>query len=133
MKFFDRKTIYGCEARGDAQSAYLTRLALVSGSLGAVYLHLFHRSDADEHHDHPWNFVSVILWRGYVEETPKGKRRVWPGMVLFRRAAHRHSVKLVDGKPALTLVIRGPYVREWGFFTARGWEHWKAYFRDRGC
>lgn len=171
------KIIYGCESRGDAHSPYLVRWKLLETKLGAVYLHRFLRSDADDHHDHPWPFVSVILWRGYVEETAildriesfsgtvdecdallaKGdgwewggysmadnasvfrahwqikRRRVWPGMVLFRSAEHRHRVELVNEREAWTLVIRGKYVREWGFFTKRGWQRWKEYFEERGC
>ncbi len=146
MKLFRKKTIKGCDARGDGESPYLTRFTLIETSLGAIYIHHFHRSDADEHHDHPWAFASLILWRGYVEETwrwstyetyvplpYKRRRRVWPGMVLFRRATHSHRVILVDGKPAWTLVIRGPKQRIWGFFTAKGWQDFKSYFTERGC
>lgn len=146
-----RKVIYGCEARGDGDSAYLTRWELFACRWGAVYVHKFHRSDAADLHDHPWAFVSLILWRGYVEETqafpsravPRSafearvraitRRRKWPGMLLFRRARHAHRVELVDGKPAWSLMIRGPYVREWGFFTPGGWQQWRAYFTEKGC
>ncbi len=156
-----KKIIYGCDSRGDADSPYLTRWTLLSCKLFAVYLHQFHRSDSPEHHDHPWAFASLILWRGYFEETPckccdgtglvahpRGvghfrcpvckiwgtrHKRVWPGMILFRRATHRHRVVLVDEKPAWTLVVRGPYVRMWGFFTSQGWQDFKSYFKERGC
>lgn len=157
MKVLAKKIIYGCESRGDGDSPYLMRLTLLETKLGAAYIHVFHRSDADEHHDHPWPFVSLILWRGYLEETPRpcvcgtepmpdGRRywcdrcmphrlrRMWPGMILFRRATHRHRVQLVDRKRAVTFVIRGPYVREWGFFREDGhWQRWKEYFAERGC
>ena len=141
-----RKIIYGCESRGDGHSPYLTRWTLLENMIGAVYLHKFHRSDSPEHHDHPWAFASLILWRGYLEEVPlfstmepsdkvfaTRRRRVWPGMFLFRRAAHAHRVVLVKEKPAWTLVVRGPYVRDWGFFTKSGWQRWKEYFTERGC
>jgi hypothetical protein len=61
------------------------------------------------------------------------RKRVWPGMLLFRKATHRHRVVLVDGKPAWTLVVRGPYERIWGFFTPKGWQDFRDYFRERGC
>lgn len=181
-----KKILYGCEGDGDADSPWLIRWKLET-PFGALYVHRFLRSDAHEHHDHPWNFVSIILWRGYFEETVcqvcegrfkpisalsdalspdtynaafprfqcmncegKGyiRKRYWPGMVLFRPATHRHRVVLVQkiGRlsnhpldtynypaDAWTLVIRGPYVREWGFFTKKGWQHWGEYFKERGC
>lgn len=139
-----KQIIYGCEARGDAKSPYLTRYAFPR--LGPIRpaLHIFHRSDADELHDHPWPFVTVILWRGYIEETPcanctlkfcplRQRRRVWPGMILFRRATHTHRVELVDGKKAVTFVIFGKRVRDWGFYTKRGWQFFLDYFKERGC
>lgn len=170
-----KKIIYGCEARGDAQSPYLSRWTLLDLPFGALYLHRFHRSDADEMHDHPWSFWSLILWRGYVEETPnrcrdvrngsvkemealmsskdgwqwggygigdsafvsrpygRQRKRVWPGMILRRPSEWVHRVELIDGKGAVTLVWRGRYTRQWGFWTKKGWQHWKDYFSERGC
>lgn len=158
MKLITKTIIRGCEARGDAGSPYLTRYTLPRIGPVRANLHVFHRSDADEHHDHPWNFVSVILWRGYIEET-KGlvkrdfhslcdypkilihglyevgsvRKRVWPGMILYRKAEHRHRVELVNGKKAVTLVFMFKRRREWGFFTKRGWQNWREYFAERGC
>lgn len=133
MKFFQMQTIYGCDARGDGDKAYLTRHMLVEGRFGRICLHWFHRSDAEDEHDHPWNFLSIVLWRGYIEQTPSGRHRKWPGFVMFRRAEHRHRVELVNGKPALTLCIMSPKKRDWGFFTVAGWQYWRHYFKDRGC
>lgn len=128
-----KKIIYGCESRGDYDSKYLVRFTLIDTKLFQLCLHIFHRSDADEHHDHPWPFVSIILWRGYYEETLKGKKRMWPGMILFRKATHRHRVELVNEKKAVTLVIMGRRRRHWGFYTAKGWQLWTRYFKERGC
>lgn len=155
---FKKKIIYGCESRGDGQSPYLTRWTLPSLPWGALYLHRFHRSDADDLHDHPWHFWILILWRGYIEETPcpncvrsdgrrcwvkngcslcedrgRLRKRVWPGMILRRPAIWRHRVELVDGKTAVTLIWRGRYVREWGFWVKGTWQRWKEYFLERGC
>lgn len=166
MKLVKKFIITGCDSRGDGDSPYLTRW-IFPRILGLrPLLHKFHRSDADEHHDHPWWFVTIILWRGYYEETVESetmrcehcewfrraavkhcswekcertytpitkRKRVWPGMILFRRAEHRHRVVLVDGKPAWTLVFTGRKKRVWGFFTARGWQDFKSYFEERGC
>lgn len=141
-----KKIIYGCEDRGDYNDPYLTRYTLFECKYFQICLHVFYRSDATEHHDHPWNFLSIILWRGYLEETSRKEnwpgfgeveifrqKRYWPGMVLFRKATHRHRVVLKDEKKAVTLVIMGKYVRPWGFFTSDGWEHWLLYFKKRGC
>ncbi|MCA1596111.1 MAG: hypothetical protein LC772_06770 [Chloroflexi bacterium] len=66
-----RKIIYGCEARADGKEPYLTRYRLLKTRWFTLNLHRFHQSDHDVMHDHPWAFCSLILWRGYVEETPE--------------------------------------------------------------
>jgi hypothetical protein len=66
---FSKKIIYGCEGRGDADKPYLTRYTVFESKPFQIALHVFHRSDADALHDHPWNFLSIILWRGYNEVT----------------------------------------------------------------
>ena len=35
-----------------------------------IFLHKFLKGDPDDVHDHPWNYVTVILKGGYYEITP---------------------------------------------------------------
>lgn len=127
-----KKIIYGCDARGDGADAYMIRWTLLRCRWGRLYLHRFLRSDADVRHDHPWPFISLILWRGYIEDTPAGRFRRWPGQLLRRPADHVHRVELVGGQ-AWTLVWAGRVCREWGFHTLDGWECWRRYFERMGC
>jgi hypothetical protein len=136
-----KKIIYGCEARGDADSPYLTRYTLVSTRWFQLCVHVFHRSDADELHDHPWNFWTLILWRGYDERVsslsmPHSSQLLHhrAGAFLYRPAEHMHRVILREGKPAVTLVLMTKRRREWGFMNRRGtWQQWQEYFRQMRC
>lgn len=94
-----------------------------------VKLHRFLRSDLAPLHDHPWWFLSFILWGGYTEylarnpsETayPKKIRR-WPFSVAFRRATDRHRVDIGDRKNVWTLCLTGPRRREWAFYPMTKW------------
>lgn len=160
--FAKKKIIYGCEGRGDGDSPYLTRWTLLETKWGRLYLHQFHRGDADDLHDHPWNFWSVPIWPGYLEVTPGRTIRRWPLFPAFRPATWRHRVQLYKkpcprcygliscglsmeeicpvcararwiDRACWTLVWAGPYVRTWGFFTAKGWQDFRSYFTDNGC
>lgn len=76
---------------------FLWRLNLVYRKRFSVKLHRFLRSDPDRDlHDHPWNFVSIILWGGYYEETNAGTAWYGPGSILRRKATHRHRVILAE-------------------------------------
>jgi len=78
-------------------------------------------------------------------------RRIWrwrgPGSIVFRRALQPHIIVLdrlwrvgrqgqhipvamrypMHGKRILSLWIRGPWRREWGFYTEGGWVPWDEY------
>lgn len=140
---------------------YLVRYA-INTPVGGVKLHHILRSDGDDAlHDHPWNFVSIILWGGYWEHTkfhpetdafvhpiPRRARlcapsradgtltlRCWygPGSVLRRRAECSHRVELKEGRTAWTLVFTSNRTREWGFHTIKGWVPWRAFNAEREC
>ncbi len=134
---FKKTIIRGCESRGDGDLPYMTRYTLIETKLFQVCLHIFHRSDFDVHHDHPWNFSTFILWRGYNEEIFKDgeftTKRARPLSFLRRKAEHCHRVILINEKPAVTLVFMGKRYRVWGFFSSNGWTNWIKYFRDNNC
>lgn len=112
---------------GRAGDVYLTRWTLLGRRFGGrwrVFLHRFHRSDSDGAcHDHPWPFVSVILWGGYWEHVPDPadpaetrRRWYWPGSVLIRPAEWRHRVEIPAGRRAWTVVWTGDKRRSWYFW-----------------
>lgn len=118
MKFFrKRKIIYGCAARGDAQSAYLTRWEPFSCSLFAIYLHRFERSDdRSSLHDHPWNFITIPLRHRYNDCQFNGG-----------------VDELGQQKKAWTLVLRFKYIRYCGFWQRGIFTVFYDYFTQNGC
>jgi hypothetical protein len=85
-------------------------------------------SDLHALHDHPWDFVSVILSGSYVETTPTGEQEFGPGSVLVRTAEQLHRLTLPNG-PVWTFILVGPARRRWGFATDDGWVHWSEYLK----
>lgn len=113
-----------------------------------LYLHKFYHGDDDPHpHDHPWKFTSLILTKGYWEETPmeqpldtealstreiryrtseetgeKFRQVFYPvGTLLHRPAAWKHRVILdldKNGKPKQAWTIVLTGVKE------RSWGFW---------
>lgn len=120
---------------GGNERPYMLRWYLIPRNAWMnVYLHKFMRDDDDRAlHDHPWWFVSVMLWGSYLEWRPdqlhagaiRPRRRGWLSAV-FRFAEDRHRVTL-DRGPCWTLVITGPKSREWGFWCPQGFVHWKNF------
>jgi hypothetical protein len=128
---------------GGRERPYMLRWYLIprNGWLN-LYLHKFLRDDDDRAlHDHPWSFLSVMLWGSYLEcrsytddrfeaQTFWDRRRA--GSIAFRRATDQHRVELAkddDGNPipCWTLVVTGPRIREWGFWCPRGFVPWREF------
>lgn len=151
---FDGKNIDGCKD----PRPLMTRWRILSTPWFHVKLHKFHRSDEDrELHDHPWAFVSLILWGGYTEVRPPievrrmlldeqhGIEHGWrasiddverirygPGSVLIRPARWTHRIELTKNA-SYSLVIVFPKVREWGFHCIGGWTDWRIFHGAAGC
>lgn len=109
----DRWRLAIAERLGDEECPLVVR-SLIQTPFGTVRLHRFLRSDDDRAlHDHPWSFVTLVLWGSYRDVSEAGVDRLRMGSVRFRRAEWAHRVES-DG--AVTLVVSGPRRRKWGFW-----------------
>ena len=93
-----------------------------------IRIHKILRSDdARAFHNHPWNFISIILKGRYTEVTPVYDDSDFfvgtnfcsyeQGDVLFRKSNTLHRLVLAKNKPVWTLFITGKKQRTWGFLT----------------
>lgn len=125
----------------NAWEDYLERFYIFSKKYVGMYLHRFWNSDQDGLHDHPWNFVTIILKGSYFEEIPErqcvphGPKLVKErkaGSIIFRTKYDAHKVLVPKGKEGecWTLFIRfGLKRRDWGFYENGSWR--KAEFQSR--
>lgn len=107
-----------------------------------VFLHKFLKSDPDEHHDHPWNYATLILKGGYWEWIPQfnkqgqkiGEIAHWRGRGHFRlcsaKSYHRIEVDKTVGD-TWTLFMPMWKKKEWGFFTKGKWVQHEEYLASR--
>ncbi len=94
-----------------------------------VYLHEIRKSDDDRAlHDHPWANSSFVIDGGYIEHLPGGEAvaRV-AGDFVQREAEALHRLEIVENRPAISLFITGPKIREWGFDCPQGWRSSKEF------
>lgn len=115
-------------------SSYLSRWHVIPRNpFFNIYLHRFIGSDDGRAmHDHPWWSLSLLL-RGTLIELRKGKGSRLPRWMepTLRRPSDAHRLVHI-GKPAWTLFITGPVVRDWGFHCPRGWQHWRTMTDGKG-
>lgn len=106
--------------------------------LFGAFLHKMDASDPGiDLHDHPWNFVSLILRGGYRElrapiRCPQAKvgtlRRPW-SLRLFRLDECHTITDLWQRGRSWSLVLHGPKRRQWGFYVDGRWMYWEEYER----
>jgi hypothetical protein len=111
MRRFIKHRELGWEEIGEK----FTRFTLLKTPWFRVYLHQLNAPGwHPDCHDHPWAFVTLLLWRGYLERIGNTDFRRYPGQILYRPAEFSHNVITPYGT-SWSLVITGPTVRKWGF------------------
>jgi hypothetical protein len=115
---------------------YLNRWELLGNHpVFDVYLHAFVRSDDNRAlHDHPGVSLAIVLSGKYIEWFRSNKCKIrTEGDIILRRATTPHRIEIDRGAPSpITVFLRGPKMREWGFHCIDGWRHHRD-FRIGGC
>lgn len=110
----------------DTDGNYLTRWRIVQTPLFGVYLHRFEGPDPRPTlHDHPWNFLSLVLRGGYTEFTPDVKDFIYAESREVRRfnrkrATDFHWIATLKRVPTWTLMFAGRRKRVWGYLEPDG-------------
>jgi hypothetical protein len=120
-------------------SPHLDRLRLIETPYFGVFLHRIYRPDLDrDPHNHPWWFASVVLAGGYTElvwdhpearqygARPSRARVRKRGSLAQLHESQAHRITAIEGL-LWTLVIVGPHRHSWGFWTHKGFVHWRDY------
>lgn len=114
----------------DTDGNYLTRLRIIQTPWFGIYLHRFDGPDPRPTlHDHPWQFLSVILRGGYTERrlnphthaVDEAHRVRWFNRV---RAGDAHSISMLHRTPTWSLMLVGKRVRTWGYLDPIGPGTW---------
>jgi hypothetical protein len=113
----------------DPELLYLTRWRLVQTPWFGVYLHRLGGPDPRATlHDHPWNFVSIVLWGGYTERVCQGRshdgspQTNWRDVrwINVKPALGLHSIRRLFRAPTWTLMLVGRRQRTWGYLDDDG-------------
>lgn len=99
--------------------------------LGARVHHILRSDKGVAFHDHPWNYMTLILKDGYYEVVPVLDPNGTVTDVLVRNARAWHRIELPEGRTAWTLFLMGPSRQTWGFLTRFGKVEWRVFLWRR--
>lgn len=106
---------------------YMRRYVFYKNKFFSIYFHVIMREDADQElHDHPWNFISIIVYGSYVEQLRYKKIIRREGSIAFRRATTAHRIAYLPTRLSYTLIIRGRRIREWYFWKSDRYLQWST-------
>jgi hypothetical protein len=127
------------EIRSKEGELHFRRWRLLSTPWFSIYIHGIYKEDEDLHlHDHPWNYLSIIL-RGYFSEKTldydvitDAKSKEWksrrieekvvgPSSFIKRKAETFHKIQKLHSKSVYTLFFVGKKFREWGYDVNGQW------------
>jgi hypothetical protein len=116
---------------GRDECPYLIRW-VVNLKLFSIRVHYWISSDDDRAlHDHPWWFITLLLRGSYIDIGEKSQDVLKRGSMRFRRALHRHTVKVLE-RGTVTVMLTGPYCRSWGFYVGDKFLVTRQYFKKFG-
>jgi hypothetical protein len=116
------------EIKSRAGVLHFQRFRLLQTQWFALYVHRISASDEDKDaHDHPWDFITLILKGAYEETWYKSPhwalpmtRRVKSGGYIRHHHSDAHKLKLLT--PVVwTLVLTTGHDYSWGYQTREGW------------
>lgn len=85
---------------------YLTRYTLINTMFGSIKIHVVHLSDTGDLHDHPWSYMSIILYGGYWEwvRTHKLSEEVFNWMNQVNAIISKYNKhKVIENKETMTM------------------------------
>lgn len=100
---------------GLSECPYLIRYTLTMFGMSLRIHHWLASDDQRYLHDHPWDYLTLIVCGGYTDISPETSDRLSFGSFRYRKAEHRHTVR-VDTGGCWSLLLTWPKRRNWGFW-----------------
>jgi hypothetical protein len=86
-----------------------------------LYLHEIHRADEDKHpHNHPWNYIGLVLQGGYLESTPEGTTAISRWRFYRKDRGKFHRILRLQQTPTVSLFLAYGESLPWGYLTEEG-------------
>ena len=96
---------------------YIERYYLLRTPIGNLNLHIFHMSDPEYLHNHPWWSGGIILKGYYIESSLDGRKTYRPRFYIrwYRPTEEFHRVTIPRGVKVWTLFWHGRRITDWGW------------------
>ena len=95
---------------------HFRRWEILKTRWGSIWIHGIYKEDQDPYlHNHPWDFISVVLFGKYLEKTEDKFITQSFGKINVRDGSKYHKIFKLYTKSVYTLFIVSNVKREWGY------------------
>lgn len=125
MKPFLNKLFLVKEIRSKDGRLHFRRWRILSTPWFSIFVHGIYQRDEDKHlHNHPWDYVSIVLKGTYIEATKNWKpdwSNCWdfttrgPLSIVSRDAGQYHKVATIVDGPVYSLFFTSSRYNHWGY------------------
>lgn len=119
------------EALECSTGVYLKRWYLETPFFSLRLHHWLSSDDSRNLHDHPWNFITIVLWNSYLDVVENGSEEVKLLRPKYRNASHKHRV-VVSPSGCWSLLLTSGRYRRWGFWIKDKFMKANKYFLTFG-
>jgi len=118
------------EIKSKTGELHFRRFAFFETKYLSLYFHRIYLGDKDVFlHSHPWNFISIILKGGYIEENQKGlARKVFPVVSMMNRKGF-HKIHSMLKSPTYSLFLAIGKKQPW-YYLVNGEKIESTRFRE---
>ena len=107
------------EIRSKSGELHFVRWNIFSIGNFSVNIHAIYKADEDKHlHNHPWNFVSIVLKGWYSEKLEGDKTNIrYPRNIVKRKKDAFHKIDSLHSKVIYTLNCMWGKRDDWGYMV----------------
>ena len=105
------------EIRSQQGRLHFQRFTIIGTRWFALNVHRIHDHDRDpDLHNHPWNFIGVVLWGSYINQKEDGKLEFKSTFSISRMNRNQyHKIHSVIYGPVTTLNLMYGKRTDWGY------------------
>lgn len=101
---------------------YLIRYSIFDCKYFSIKIHKILQSDIGGFHDHPWDYISIMIKGSYIEETVveldtpyiiTRQIKIKSPSIIYRNGKKLHRLLLEENKTCTTIVITSKKYRSW--------------------
>lgn len=104
------------EIKSKEGELHFKRFSIFACRYFSIYIHHIYKADQDKHlHNHPWNYVSMVIKGSYLEQSVAGVNHIMPFSFNYAKRNRFHKILKLNDEKVISIFITGKRHKTWGY------------------